>query len=147
MIDVEKTLDKILGKVEVKELLWTNPNPNADFPAQTISLALIGYDEVEIYARGESANRTISSKCAVGNGGFLEATTVDEAYTATYRRDYDTTTNAVIFGNSPVKTTQGFYAIVNGANIPIKIYGIKWGGYSITQLIKALFLKLKGGVA
>ena len=48
---------KIIRPSSGWELLWTNPNPSADFAAQTVSIDLSRYDLIMILAR-VSADRT-----------------------------------------------------------------------------------------
>ena len=48
MLNIKKTLAKMLGQCEFKTLLWENPNPTIQFAAQTIPCNLSGYDAVEI---------------------------------------------------------------------------------------------------
>lgn len=52
-----------------RQILWTNPNPTADFSAQSINLSSSDYDVLEFYFRSDtSGNRALSVKCLKGYG-------------------------------------------------------------------------------
>lgn len=129
-IDVKKTLDKILGKVEVKELLWTNPNLTVEFPAQTISLDLNDYSYVEIkyLERLQQANSISYKKIAVG-----EATHIWGMFTTIYEnmkyldvRTASVSSSGIAFSDGKYgKTAQDTLDTSNSAIVPVKIYGIK----------------------
>src|SRR5574344_2879186 len=45
------TLEEQLENSSKTDLLWTNPNPNAEFAAQTVSLDLTNYSKIVVYAQ------------------------------------------------------------------------------------------------
>lgn len=137
MISLKNTLNAIgtkiseinssLGNVPHRTLLWTNPNPTSAFSAQTISIDLSGYDEIEIWHSEESASMLIMSRGIVGYStelmGFRNDPYVEQ------RRTVTTTQNSVRFDACALGTQLGgYYGIFNDRNIPQKIYGIKYGG-------------------
>jgi hypothetical protein len=67
-----------------KNLLWTNPDTTAAFAAQTISLDLSDYNEVEIVAQHWSNNGTkVMAKAEIGNVGIFVIPNYDNAYITT----------------------------------------------------------------
>lgn len=74
--DEISTLQGDVSRVEaaVWKRVWTNPNPSAAFPAQTINLNLSGYSYVKIYTNysGNSATQIVG-ECAIGKRVALYA--------------------------------------------------------------------------
>ena len=69
--DLTAILNEVLPPTpsEYRTLLWTNPSPNANFAAQTVSLDLSDYDDVEIEFKTYSTQATyLTSKGTIGNG-------------------------------------------------------------------------------
>lgn len=135
MISVIKTLieiKKMLATVETKKLLWSNPRPNSEFSAQ--SLTIDGnYDEYIIEWNdyvGENARSSLSLKmgesvkfCApsIGGGG--------SNFWVNMRQITSTgsgNSHKIVFGGGVYKT-QGntSQSAANASLIPLKIYGIK----------------------
>ena len=52
--DLKAVLDVVLPPQpsEYRKLLWTNPSPTSSFAAQTVTLDLSSYDDVEIEMAG-----------------------------------------------------------------------------------------------
>lgn len=103
------------------ELLWENKKLTDNFQAQTIALALSGYDSVYVEAIRSTDDNKISGRTNVQVGGlpgYLMGTTNQFALT---RREVSATKTGVTFS--------GFYSAntSNGASneIPYRIYGIK----------------------
>ena len=134
MVSLKKILNKILKNlqgVEKKTLLWTNKNPTNEFAAQTVSLALSGYDAVEIICRYSRTDDTrMRYICDVGGSTsmyWFYYTATDGKYTGVRSRNVVSvsTTGVDIHtcsgkpGNSTNNTSN------NGYIIPIEIYGIK----------------------
>ena len=59
---------------EYRKLLWTNPSPTSSFAAQTVTLDLSSYDDVEIEMAGAgtyASTTTQTFKLEVNVGGLL----------------------------------------------------------------------------
>ena len=120
-----------LTGAETKTLLWTNASPTSAFAAQTVSLALSGYDAVEIVCRySKTDDARTRYVCDVGSSSsmyWFYYTATDGKHTGVRSRNVvSASTTGVTFdtcsgkpGNSTTNTTNDGYII------PIEIYGIK----------------------
>ena len=147
----KETLTNILSyllKVERRTLLWENPNISTAFAPQTISLDLRKYDAVEIsfkhYFSGDTpqsmarAEKNVTCCCAVPTYSNRSLP----------RRDFKATDTGVTFGyGSGFDDTYTWYAQNNNWAIPVKIYGIKYGGYYVAQLFQGFAPFSRLGVA
>ena len=124
--DVQDAVDELASSLPAQTLLWTNPNPSADFAAQTIPLDLTGYRFVEVYGlNGANLNY---SKTVVGEGGGLMYFTgsSNPAYgTISEIRIYTTSSTGIDFSNNFQAYTGSASAVANSLNKPKYIYGIK----------------------
>lgn len=120
-----QTLDKVIKNAN---LLWTNPNPNLAFNAQTISIDLSDYECLEyvVKSRGQSSevNPVSVFKAPKGATAFILPTHETTAIASRVVTAADD--SSVTFGSGI------FYSFVDGYNepsgnyaVPIKIYGIK----------------------
>lgn len=129
-MNVKKTLAKILKSIEIRELVWTNPNPSANFAPQTIQLVLNGFDAVEIIYKEASGYG--------GSGTIPRRHNIDGVSTPMFAntnrfmfRNATVSTNGITFSGASYYTTYGGNATAaeNGFLVPCKIYGIrKLGG-------------------
>ena len=118
-------LNTLLNDVPHYTLLWTNPNPTSAFAAQTISLDLSKYDAVAIDLTMYTAGSNVHNQTFLGSVGssmILSGILYSTAPTDLMRIG-DVTASGVIFNNG-----RAYGAVNNGAVIPYKIYGIKFGG-------------------
>ena len=100
---------KIIHQSSIK-LLWTNPNPTASFPPQTIPLDLSSYDMIMIISDTSTTMMSINGVAYIyGNLPALPRS-----------RQINASINTVIFGSGYQVNTED-----NGAAVPINIYGIK----------------------
>ena len=119
-----------LTGAEIRKLLWTNASPTSNFAAQTVSLALSGYDAVEIVSRFTTSNigQTVD-KCEVGSRVFVEKfynATSTSAHATIMHRQIDFGSDSVIFADAKSKVTdENKSTTKNSLLIPYKIYGIK----------------------
>lgn len=109
------------------ELIWTNPNPNSDFGAQTISLNLSKYKQVLILASIGLGGyvggvKNIPSSGAV-SGTFGGQPGTDGMYVG--ERTYNVALTGVTFGQGIIANFTGGYSYTNSYYIPQKIYGLK----------------------
>lgn len=127
MLDVKKTLTKLLGVVEVRTTVWTNSNPSSAFAAQTINLDLSGYKAIEIvFANSSTANQGgVIIKMIPATGASLTVLTNNTTNTTGLRQR---TCSATSTGVSFSAARNGSNAD-NGVVIPLHIYGIIGGGY------------------
>lgn len=105
------------------KLLWNNPNPNAAFPAQNITIPnLSEYDFIEIYANGDY-NKSLKGK----SGNLSVAGTRKNApYDSTSLfRIYIVDGDTISFGDCSFSYTN-HYEIANSELIPHRIYGGKY---------------------
>lgn len=105
---------------EYRKLLWTNPNPTSSFAAQTISLDLSDYDEVEIEAK-QLASGSIIQLCRVGIGKQTKCLFRDGNANNFYTRTFIVSASSVQFGDAYYNAT-----LTNTDCVPTAIYGIKY---------------------
>lgn len=125
-------------RAEIKRfLLWTNPNPQNAFNAQTVSLDLSEFDAVEVIFRtGTGANDRYTLptvRVDIGNTGVIFNTT---AYNS--ERRFTVNPTGIAFTNALYYASYGNWSGTNtNALIPYKIYGVKSGGV-VSRLLKTL---------
>lgn len=111
------------------QILWANPNPLNDFPAQNISLNSNDYDcyEVIYYGSKTGANVFNTGKIPKGKNSFLQQCYQTGAIPMIRAREIDYVSDTVFY------VQQG---LVNGSNnndhinIPVYIIGYKTGLFS-----------------
>lgn len=107
------------------DLLWTNPNVHAAFPAQTISLDLSNYDAVLI-------------KMTVNNLSQYESTTTEgtsicfkgravASFNGIINNNYFNLLRVATVSNSGIDFSAGYANMVTNDNyaVPLQIWGIK----------------------
>ena len=121
------------GSFPIRKLLWSD-SASTSFSAQTVSLSLSDYDEVEVYFDGGGMYdvllpnplivpigefRNVLLLHGVGSSGVNENTGA---------RLITASTNGVTFGNYAYKNRRsgGTLTVSNGFAVPRKIYGIKY---------------------
>ena len=108
------------------ELLWENASPTSDFAAQTISLDLSEYDEVEIeyICHGSTSHKkrvkgkigeAVIGDMVMSNVGYTAGSTVYAGF-----RAMQINSNGIAF-----QAACSYVATANNLVKPIKIYGIK----------------------
>ena len=135
MISVLKTLIEVknmLATVEIKKLLWSNPRPNSEFAAQ--SLTIDGnYDEYIIewndyvgenarsslnLKKGEAVKFCASSIGCEGTNFWTNARQVTSSGSGSSHK--------ITFGNGTYKSQGNTSVAASSASmIPVRIYGIK----------------------
>lgn len=128
--DLTAILNEVLPPTpsEYKKLLWTNPSPTSSFSAQTISLDLSNYDEVEIEAK-QLASGTIVQLCRVGIGKQTKCLFRDGNANNFYTRTFVVSASSIQFGDAYYNST-----VTNTDCVPIAIYGIKYERVAPPQL-------------
>lgn len=124
--DLTAILNEVLPPTpsEYKKLLWTNPNSNSQFSAQTISIDLSEYDAVEVVAQHWSNNGTTASMVAkVGEVGITTVPNYDNSTIAT--RSFVVSTSGVQFTDGR-SVTGSSISTSSHASIPRRIYGVKY---------------------
>lgn len=125
--DLKAVLDEVLPAEpsEYRKLLWTNPSPTSAFSAQTVTLDLSSYDDVEIEMAGVgtyASTTTQTFKLEVNIGGLLSISANN-----IWWRYVTPRTTGVEFGAGYRTTTYGSNATLdNDQMVPRKIYGIKY---------------------
>lgn len=126
--DLTAILNEVLPPTasEYRKLLWTNPNPSSTFGAQTISIDLSDYDEVEVLCRSYATTATyFTSRAKVGNGnGILFSQTGYGNPVRIYgtQRKFTPTSAGVAFEDG-----LDFSATADNAYcVPYQIYGIMY---------------------
>ena len=132
--DLREILSRVAGSVpsEYRKLLWTNPNPTASFSAQTISLDLSNYDEVEIEAK-QLASGTIIQLCRVGIGKQTKCLFRDGNANNFYTRTFVVSASSIQFGDAYYNST-----VTNTDCVPVAIYGIKYERVAPPQIDNTL---------
>lgn len=129
--DLTAILNEVLPPTpsEYRKLLWTNPSPTADFAAQTISLDLSDYDEIEIEAR-HTPSLNAYCKVKVGDDGYMyapELSGTGTGYVQNVARKFTVSSSGIVFGGGYY--TYGSNSSATASNsklVPIRIYGIKY---------------------
>ena len=131
---VRNNLTSLLSPSVKIDKLWTNPSPTASFDAQTISLDLSNYDEVEIKYAGSTSwtvddsitvkkERRAYASIVAGNAG-LQSTSNTVLYLG--NRTFTVSDTGVVCSAGYALTSGGSYvSSANNVCIPIEIYGIK----------------------
>ena len=133
------------GPSEYKKLLWTNPSPASDFGAQTLTLDLSGYDEVEVYAGFINSSDTTNTcgyfRAKVGGTGLIQLVNLDTANTSNastfiniVSRQFQVSTTGITFTSGQMTYAGGAYANWSGRAVPFQIYGIKYERVALPQL-------------
>lgn len=134
--EVDEFVENLNGQAksgEYRKLLWTNPSPTSDFAAQTISLDLSNYDEVEVVCfEAKTVLSVVTAlKIPVGSSGLLQTT----GGTAGYNSGQISVINRMCTVNNTGITIGACYLGYDGAAftnpfnhnlIPYKIYGIRY---------------------
>lgn len=118
---------------EYRKLLWSNPSPSSGFAAQTISLDLSDYDEVEIECLASAGGTDfVTERCLIGKATMAQFVSGGNGYGSgtpflTERRFVTSTTGIIV--------STGYGCFTGGSDwsynsttrmIPLKIYGIKY---------------------
>lgn len=135
--DLKNVLNEVLPPTpsEYKKLLWTNPNPTANFSAQTVSIDLSDYDEVEVVT---IVSRT-SGKMGICHLYFTSPVSQSLAFlgddATKHARDLSINTSGITFQNGYYQymTSGQSKTTDSGQAIPYKIYGIKYERVSPPQ--------------
>lgn len=112
--------------IEQKTLLWENASPTSEFPSQTVSLDLSGYDAVEIKFK-QWVNNTEYTTTKVFVGEKTPLQTFGDQYARENLRRYATASNSgIVFAICTVFNIPNTSSTESASGcIPIKIYGIK----------------------
>ena len=132
--DLTAILNEVLPPTpsEYRKLLWTNPSPSSNFSAQTVSLDLSDYDEIELFYAGTTdyANTAIDYiKVAIGKGGLLNMSANE-----IWWRYVTASSTGVTFDTGYRTPTYGANSTAdNKFIIPLKFYGIKYERVALPQ--------------
>lgn len=112
--------------------IWTNPNPNSSFTAQTISIDISAYDAVEVVFRASTSSETRVVGIAHKDGNdynVLNFSFVTTSGVMTIeRRAITATANGVAFSANTHKALNATTSSTNNTYlIPYEIYGVVFG--------------------
>lgn len=135
--DLREILSRTVGSVpsEYKKLLWSNPNPTANFPTQALLNGedLTVYDAIEVIGINYSGYKSIMPPLQIPIGGKgnligLAGSTGDSAGMGfLVMRGISVNTNSIVVSGAMGVSTNGASWSANDNNmIPYKIYGIKY---------------------
>lgn len=139
--DLREILSRVAGSIpsEYKKLLWANPNTASAFTAQTISIDLSDYDEVEVWFNCWRNRPNTSLQFRVKKGTYGIATQgastntssginpfVVGSYIIVQDRPIYVTDTGVQFGTCTEGASNGTMYNADGSMIPAYIYGIKY---------------------
>lgn len=104
------------------ELLWTNPSPSANFPAQTLSLDLTDYDAVIIELKhNASATQVRRELCIKGyTNRVLTSANGQLIGGDMWGRNVTVNEDSLVFGTPTTASNQ----------IPTRIYGVKYEDFA-----------------
>lgn len=106
-------------------LLWTNPNPNADFAAQNITLSSSDYDYYEVVFRTNlTGNLCFSTKALKGYGTQLSFNSAAISARHWVRRILYT--NDTTLSSQECAKLDDAYTADNGQCVPLLIIGYKY---------------------
>lgn len=110
---------------EYRKLLWSNPSPTSEFSAQTISLDLSNYDDVDIVIYGGQVYRYHIAD-SLSSTAFTRAQLSGANYVELHGRRITISSTGIVFtdGYAPYGSTQG--SVNNHAAKPYLIYGIRY---------------------
>lgn len=143
--DLREILSRTVGSIpsEYKKLLWTNPNPTANFPTQALLNGedLTVYDAIEVIGINYSGYKSIMPPLQIPIGGKgnligLAGSTGDSAGMGfLVMRGISVNTNSIVVSGAMGVSTNGASWSANDNNmIPQKIYGIKYERVAPPQL-------------
>lgn len=119
-----------IGAMSEWDLLWTNASPSSNFAAQTVALALSGYDAVRISffydVGGSYANQTKSFVVLIGE--ILRADATGPAGTSSVserHRIAQVTTTGIVFDDGSYRYSGAGSSTSNQSLVPATIYGIR----------------------
>lgn len=133
--DLTAILNEVLPPTpsEYRKLLWTNPNPNTTFAAQTVSLDLTDYDAIDLEviqaAGGNPINYSWFTLTKDKHNNTSMVGIQFGAYpSVNFSRDVYVTNTGIAFDDARYKGTNSTSAatVGNGYNVPNRIYGIKY---------------------
>lgn len=151
--DLTAILNEVLPPTpsEYKKLLWTNSSPTSDFVAQTITMDLTAYDEVEVWFNCWKNRPNTSLQIRVKKGTYGIATQgastntssginpfVVGSYIIVQDRPIYVTDTGVQFGVCTEGASNGTMYNSNSSMIPAYIYGIKYERVAPPQLDNTL---------
>lgn len=133
-----------LFKCERRTMLWS-VRPST-FPAQTLLMDLSEYDFVDIVVNQTGPGSvTAVCRCKVGSNSALYIpynnpnTATDAAHMAnTITRTANVTPTGITFSSGQMIYNGSAFKDWDNRCIPEYIYGIKMGGYCVTQLLQRL---------
>lgn len=109
--------------IDLMTKLWENPNPNSNFAAQDVSLALTGYDLILTLSRSGVSAITLND---VGKTIYLmEAVATASTELMGRRRLGSVTSTGITFNDAYRAGTSAYASVDNSFCVPITIYGIK----------------------
>ena len=117
---------------EYKKLLWTNSSPTSTFAAQTISLDLSDYEEVEVEYVDHNVHISTMSQIRVkiGQSGSMNIMIGNSSYSSgvpfVANRRFSVTQTGITFGDGAGTPVSSSLATRNDSCIPYRIYGIKY---------------------
>ena len=107
------------------ELLWENASPTSSFAAQTVSIDLSDYDEIEVeHERYVPYGGVSFEKARVGTQGILKYIELSEAASYLFVRRFVVDTKSIKFEEA-ILSSCGAGVIDNWRVVPLRIYGIK----------------------
>jgi len=116
-------LSALNSKTTKYTLLWTNPNPTADYAGTTLPIDISGYDEIKIVTNfgifSGNVGNSIYGTIAAPSGGVMYVWS--RIFTLT------NTAQISIANCNQAPTSSGAVTAANGVLIPIKIFGVKIG--------------------
>lgn len=135
--DLREILSRTVGSIpsEYKKLLWSNPNPTANFPTQALLNGedLTVYDAIEVIGINYSGYKSIMPPLQIPIGGKgnligLAGSTGDSSGTGyLVMRGISANSNSIVVSGAMGVATNGTSWGANDNNmIPQKIYGIKY---------------------
>ena len=128
--------------------LWTNPDPTAQFAAQTINLDLSEYDAVEVRYVGSTVWKSNSSvTISKGNRGYANVTAGNMGMQSASNTVIYTANRLFTVSDTGIECSAGYAMTSNGsivspenrAGVPTEIYGIK---IETTPIVSGITMEL-----
>lgn len=107
-------------------LLWENASPNSTFAAQTVYLDLSAYNNFFILEFRENISSAICTYCFGYNNNVNIRAMINYNYRNT--RDFAIANTAITFNDAYSAYLSNTMVVDNDKLIPIKVWGLKYGG-------------------
>lgn len=120
---------KLNGNLNKTTVLWENPSPDTQFPAQTIHLLSADYDSYIVFFKiaNPSSGKSMKTESALKGYGIRlsDAYTTTSSFSVRSRDGVYVSDTEIRFSDARTDSKSGQNAVNNSNCVPFKILGIK----------------------